>query len=289
MTLQDHMRAELAGWGGAVPVGWRDIFDGVSPNLDARSLTRTQDEEFRPSYPPLQAPDGEPWLFRPFRNIEPAQVRVVVIGQDPYPERERATGRAFEDGAAHGLGIATSLRRLLQSALTAMNQNLEADRDFRGWNTIQGQVGARLTDQAAMTQYFDGLAEQGVLFMNAAWTFTEIEPLPNPKEHARRLGRIQRAHRALWRPLTRRVIERLAEQDQPPIFLLFGGEAKNCFNYVTRRLQEIPGNIRCDHPTARLGTYFDTENPLRQVNRALEARREIIWWPPVALEPGPRG
>jgi uracil DNA glycosylase len=242
----------------------------------------------------LQAPDGEAWLFRPFRNINPIQVRVVAIGQDPYPERERATGRAFEDGAAHHLGIATSLRRLLQSALTTMNHNLGADRDIHGWNTIQDQVGARLTDQAAMTQYFDGLAGQGVLFINAAWTFTEIEPHPNPRERARRLGRVQRAHRALWRPVTRKVIEQLAKQDQPPVFLLFGGEAQKCFNFVAQHLQEIPANVCCDHPTARGGTYFNVANPLRQAdqalrppNQALEIHRAINWWPPIGLEPAP--
>jgi uracil DNA glycosylase len=287
LTLQDHMRIELAGWAGAIPNAWRGLFDGVSPNFDASSLMQTQDEEFRPSYPPLREREGGPWLFRPFRNILPAQVRVVALGQDPYPERARATGRAFEDSAAHRLGIAPSLRRLLQSALTAMNQNLRADQDIHGWNIIQGQVGARLSDQAAMTHYFDGLAAQGVLLMNAAWTFTEIAPPLDPRERARRLGRVQRAHRALWRPVTRRVIRQLAEQDQPPVFLLFGREAQACFNFATQHLQAIPTNIFCDHPTARRGTYFDVENPLRQVNQALEVPGDIQWWPPIVPVPIP--
>jgi len=284
LTLQSYMRAELTGWAHAIPDAWRTVFDGASPNFAALSLARTQDDEFRPSHPPLLLPNGEAALFRAFRNIQPARVRVVVIGQDPYPERERATGRAFEDGALHR-SISISLRRLLQSALTAMNPALNADLNISGWDTIQGQVGAHLTNQAAMTQYFDGLAGQGVLFMNAAWTLTEIEWLADPMQRKRRLGRVQRAHRALWHPMTRRVIERLADREQPPVFLLFGGEAQKCFNSAMRHLQEIPTSIRCDHPTARQGTYFDTENPLRQANQALGLPRAIQWWPPMALEP----
>ena len=93
-----------------------------------------------------------------------------------------------------------------------MSPALNADLEIGGWDRIQDQVEARLINQAAMTQYFDGLAGQGVLFMNAAWTFTEIEWLPDRRQRERRLGRVQRAHRALWRPMTRRVIQRLAER-----------------------------------------------------------------------------
>lgn len=94
------MRAELAEWADAIPDAWRETFGGTLPDFDAPSLARVQDEEFRHFHPPLRAPEERPQMFRAFHHIEPAQVRVFVLGQDPYPERARATGRAFEDGAA---------------------------------------------------------------------------------------------------------------------------------------------------------------------------------------------
>lgn len=175
------------------------------------------------------------------------------------------------------------MKRLLQSALTAMDPELQADQDSAGWNLIREQVGGRLHDQAAMEHYFDGLTEQGVLFLNAAWTFTEIEWHPDAGERRRQRDRVQNAHRALWRPVTERVIDRLAARHGPPVFLLFGREAQRCFNSTTRNLQDIPVHTCCDHPTARRGTYFDAENPLRQVNQALGIPRAIDWWPPAAL------
>ena len=278
------MRAELAEWADAIPEAWRETFARTFPDVDAPSLARVQDEEFRQSHPPLQSPDEGPQMFQAFRHIKPKQVRVFAIGQDPYPERDRATGRAFEDGAADLRGIAISLRRVLQSALTAMDPALEADRGIRGWDTIRGEIGARLTDQAAVMRYFDGLAGQGVLFLNAAWTFTEIEWHLDAGERKRRSDRVQNAHRALWRPVTSRVINRLAARDGAPVFLLFGKNAWNCFRFATRHLQEPPTSVFCAHPTARRAAYFDHDNPLRRTNQALELldRETVQWWPPMA-------
>jgi len=288
MTLRAHMQQVLAGWPEGAPQGWRVALEDTVLNFGSRSLGTAHDGVARPAYPPLRAGNDGRYLFRAFHGINPDQVRVVVIGQDPYPERARATGRAFEDGASLALGIAESMKRLLQSALTAMDPGLHADQNGAGWNLIREQVEARLHDQAMMEHYFDGLTDQGVLFLNAAWTFTEIEWHPDAGERRRRRDRVQNAHRALWRPVMERVIDRLASRAGPPVFLLFGREAQKCFNSATRNLQEVPASICCDHPTARRGTYFDTENPLRQVNQALrppnqalEACRDIQWWPQV--------
>lgn len=280
------MRAELEGWADAIPDAWREAFGGALPNLDAPSLARVPNEEFRQSHPPLQAPDEDHQMFRAFRHIEPAQVRVFAIGQDPYPERDRATGRAFEDGAADLRSIASSLRRILQSGLTAMAPARRADRGIHGWGAIRAEVAAHLNDRAAMTQYFDGLAEQGVLFLNAAWTFTEIEHHPDREERKRRRARLQNAHRALWRPVTERVIGQLAAQNGGPVFLLFGGEALERFRLATRHLQEPPTSVFCAHPTARRAAYFDYQNPLRRVNRVRELRNleAVQWWPYAAQD-----
>ncbi len=283
MTLRDHMQEVLAGWPAGAPEPWQATFVGTALNFGSRSLEIPHNGVAHPAYPPLQAGNDERHLFRTFHRINPDQVRVVVIGQDPYPESPRATGRAFEDGAAHALGIAESLKRLLQSALTAMDPALQADQNRVGWNLIREQVEEHLHDQAAVEHYFDGLTEQRVLFLNAAWTFTEIEWHPDAGERKRRRDRVQNAHRALWRPVTERVIARLAVRNGPPVFLLFGREAQKCFSSATRNLQEVPASICCYHPTARREAYFEAENPLRQVNQALGIPRAIHWWPPEAL------
>ncbi|MFC3059956.1 uracil-DNA glycosylase family protein [Paenirhodobacter populi] len=279
MTLKDTMANALeAGWADAVPLSWRQEFDNVSPDFTAHALNKVQEGEFSSPYPSLLPDQNQRHLFRAFRGIAPNQVRVCVIGQDPYPERDRATGRAFEDGAAHS-GIAISLRRLLQSAVTVSNQNQKADENASGWSLIRDDADQYFSETEAMTMYFDRLAEEGVLFLNAAWTFTESAPLPSKKELKYRRDRIQRAHAALWKPVTLRLIKRLAERDDPPVFLLLGKKAKKILSTATKRdKKEIP-NVYCPHPTARKGAYFNHRNPLAQVNEILKPAAAVKWSP----------
>lgn len=165
-----------------------------------------------------------------------------------------------------------------------MNPALQADQNGAGWNLIRERVDEYFHDQEKMEHYFDGLTEQRILFLNAAWTFSEIEPHPDRKERERRLARTQRAHRALWRPVTDRIIGQLAAREGAPVFLLFGGEARDRFHFATRYLQEPPTSVFCAHPTARRAAYFNYENSLRRGNQVLELLdlEPVQWWPPAA-------
>jgi hypothetical protein len=60
-------------------------FDGVELPFDA--------------IPPL--PGGAIWpanVFRALNDLDPAHVRAVIFGNDPYTKVEQATGRSFEQG-----------------------------------------------------------------------------------------------------------------------------------------------------------------------------------------------
>ncbi|MFC3058491.1 uracil-DNA glycosylase family protein [Paenirhodobacter populi] len=266
-----------------MPRAWRPVFAGVDPQIESPLLARVQDGEFSPSYPSL-VQEGGRHLFRAFSRISPARTRVVVIGQDPYPEHERATGRAFEDGAAYTRGFADSIRKLFQSAVAIVEPDLQVDQNAAGWNLIRQQVRERLPNQRAIAGYFDTLAaEQGVLFLNAAWTFTDVRGDHDARARERLRGRVQRAHQALWRPVTLRLIERLALRRRPPVFLLFGGEAQSSFRAATRNLPAVPSSICCAHPGARQGAYYAEENPLARTNNVLAQldRARVVWWPPL--------
>lgn len=270
MTLRAYMEAALAGWPAGVPEAWRDVLEDAVPDLDSIPMDLAHDGATQPAYPPLQADNGQ-HLFRAFYETTPAAVRVVVIGQDPYPERRRATGRAFEDGGtAHGLGVANSLRRLLQSALETAPAP-QGDRNGDGRIGLEAQIREHLPDQTAMTRYFNGLERQGVLFLNAAWTFTD-------KEH-------RGAHRALWKPVTLRLIENLAARDQPTVFVLFGRHAQ-CLLSRVEGIWRHAAIVRNGHPS--ISAYFQSLNPIVRATDSLGTLREPIepdadpiqWWPP---------
>ncbi|KEJ94970.1 Uracil-DNA glycosylase [Pseudosulfitobacter pseudonitzschiae] len=263
MSLRDDMQQALAEWAATVPENWREAI--IAPNLEADKLVGAQDEEgaFAP-YPPLHDAEGARHLFLPFTGLLPTDVRVVLIGQDPYTEPDRATGRSFEDGVAGRISETTrpALRRLVQSAVApGLLGGPEPWRNLR----------AMLGDPPPQTvRFFDCLQEQGVLFVNASWTFTH-------KKH-------QSAHKEIWRLLTEHLLRQIAAAQGGTVFLLLGREAQDVFRRSIPEPDDFPrtASIAHPHPTAYRGdTYFNGANPLISVNQALQAmgEAEIEWWP----------
>ena len=102
-------------------------------------------------------------LCRAFDGLTPADVRVVVLGQDPYPKIGQATGRAFEDGTWNNdFGhLAESLRPIVRSALALAWDEPALHGDAWNWNEL---CAGRLDDdaaRAAMSGFFDSLAGPG--------------------------------------------------------------------------------------------------------------------------------
>lgn len=113
-------------WQAALP-GWTaERIDAVCARVKAASGER----DIGPADP-----------FRALRFVDPAGVKVVLLGQDPYPRPGHADGLAFSAGH----GKPASLRRIFQV--------LAHDRP--GW-------------QAPAQWKLDGWARQGVLLLNPA-------------------------------------------------------------------------------------------------------------------------
>lgn len=274
--LQERMVAHLADWKQSLSEDWQNVFFGVEPNFLGIPEDLEIDDHL-PIFPARwDAPiDGSPngaHLCRAFDGLPPELVRVVVLGQDPYPDVRRATGRAFEDGAWEGnaTSLADSLKRLMQSAILSVRNDLEVPRDSAGWSAVrQALEDGHLELPQNSEQYFTGLVEQRVLFVNAAWTHSRSVDL--------------KEHQALWKPILDRLIQRLASnRDIPVVFLLLGKDAQLRFceaDHVCNRAA-IVANA---HPSYAK-TYFERKNPLLRVNDALRelGQHEIVWWPPEA-------
>lgn len=120
----------------SLPAAWRCVLPGWTQEAESavvRAVRETSSD--RPIAP------ADP--FRALRLVGPAQARVVVFGQDPYPRPGHADGLAFSAGT----GRPHSLRRVFEV--------LEADRP--GW---------RRPGRWAL----DCWARQGVLLLNPVLT-----------------------------------------------------------------------------------------------------------------------
>jgi uracil-DNA glycosylase len=124
--------------------------------------------------------------FRALRLVAPDAVRVVVIGQDPYPTAGHADGLAFSAGK----GRPRSLARIFEV--------LAADRpgDF----------------EPPETWNLDAWAERGVLLLNPVLT-VEVGASGS------HLG-------CGWQALTVEIVQFLSRRPNPPTFLLWGAKAQ---------------------------------------------------------------
>ena len=164
VALRERMLVHLnPNWRQDIPQqsGWSVFFaECPPPNFEAvpEAFEIADDAQIWPgrrNRPLSEAPEGA-HICRAFDGLEPVYVRVVVLGQDPYPGISQATGRAFEDGQwqdRRPQELAKSLKPLMLAAFATQEDRAD---HFRA-----GQWSELLRDQAILLpvlgQYFDGL------------------------------------------------------------------------------------------------------------------------------------
>lgn len=273
-SLRAYLEGQLAGWRDDLVVPWQSFFEGVEPDFAAIGSQFTYDPNL-PMIPPRRifplegAPEGA-HVFRAFEGLTPQQVQVVVIGQDPYPNKARATGRAFEDGALVDWGgaVAVSLKSIVQSTLAMRLDEPQLNASKAAWSEIRARVRSGELQLERIGIWFDRLqAQEGVLFVNAGWTLTRFVSGASDE---------QKAHIAMWAPLMQRLLRGLAERDRPTVFLLLGNFARDLFaaagvEAVARARGTWEAKVQSvQHPHPNAPGYFAAGNPLAKVNQQLE-------------------
>ncbi len=130
---------------------------------------------------------------RPLRALEltpPEDVRVVILGQDPYHGRGQAEGLAFS--VAPGVALPPSLRNIFK----------ELQRDLGTPPPAFPQPGGSLVKWA----------QNGVLLLNTTLTVEEGQPASHAGQG--------------WELLTDAVIRHVAQGSRPVVFMLWGAHAQ---------------------------------------------------------------
>ena len=120
------------------------------------------------------------------------QVRVVLIGQDPY----------HGPGQAHGLCFSVRPGQSKPPSLQNVFKELESD------------LGIKAPRHGTLT----GWAEQGVLLLNTVLTVRHREANSHKQKG--------------WEKFTRALIKRLGQGDNRLVFVLWGGQAKKMAKYI---------------------------------------------------------
>jgi uracil-DNA glycosylase len=126
------------------------------------------------------------------------EVKVVILGQDPYHGPNQAHGLAFS--VRHGNRIPPSLRNIFK----------EID---RGAAQAAGPAGAPSQGLAALRSgSLEAWARQGVLLLNTCMTVEAGAPGSHAKQG--------------WEALTDRLIQTVANATEPVVFMLWGAHAQ---------------------------------------------------------------
>lgn len=126
-------------------------------------------------------------VFRALHHLEPEQVNVVILGQDPYHGPGQAQGLSFS--VPDGLACPPSLRNIFKElALEYPGTPLRKRTDLSDW------------------------AAQGVLLLNTSLTVENGQAASHAKKG--------------WEAVTDAIIAAVAQTPQPKVFLLWGSHAQ---------------------------------------------------------------
>ena len=184
-----------------------------------------------------------PHVFSAFDDLTPTDVKILLIGEDPYPSVNQATGRSFEQGDlnfwvpldggdGHPVRCARSLQSIVQQLATFRTGCPVYSESAGGWDVFKRHIGLGaplhnciLTPRAV----FDQWQEAGVLMLNTALTFTN-----RPQK---------RYHAMLWRPFIRTIVGYFACRQEATVFLCFGGKASGTLGPLIRAILEHRGLV----------------------------------------------
>jgi len=281
LALKDAMQDILAGWRQDLDPGWRAVVNGSELGFDAIDPALTL-EPWEPVFPVRRgrtfpgAPKGA-HIFHAFDAIDPDDVCVVVLGQDPYPCAAFSTGRAFEAGNVAAWRelekmFSVSVRTYMQLVAAARTGNAAYAASTLAWQTLLADIEAGRVDIEPADRIADRWVGQGVLLVNSALTLSRFAVAGDPHQ--------LRGHLPLWRPFIAGVLRHLAGRGTPVVFIGFGGQAADALSTagIAEGMSGAVGCVLREHP-ARGDMVLSLENPFLVANRMLAAAggKPVAW------------
>lgn len=210
---------------------WKDFLNSEQQKEYYKRLREFLAVEYKTKtvYPPSDS------IFKAFEITSLSNVRVVIIGQDPYHTPNTAMGLAFS--VKPHCVIPPSLRNIYQEIDNEYGEHCLKNGDLTPW------------------------AQQGVFLLNTTLTVRQGKP-------ASHFGRG-------WERFTNEVISLLNADNSPKVFMLWGKNAKDKHNLITNERHFVleaahpspfsayNGFFGCNH--FRLANQFLRDNDIDEV------------------------
>ncbi|MCQ2793819.1 MAG: uracil-DNA glycosylase [Bacilli bacterium] len=191
---------------------WNSLFDKIKVEPYAHKLRAFLDEEYAryTVYPPRAL------MHNAFNQTNPATLKVVILGQDPYHEPQQAMGLSFS--VPSGVTLPPSLQNI--------------------YKEIENEYGEKMKEDGDLTY----LAKQGCLLLNTILSVRAHQPLSHDiKEYASFIAD---------------VLKYIDTLNQPIVFMLWGGHAKKYKQYIHNPHRLILESVHPSPLSANRGGWF---------------------------------
>ncbi|RXR18961.1 uracil-DNA glycosylase [Flavobacterium amnicola] len=218
-----------------IHASWHSFFETESDQDYFKNLMVQVDEEYQNQvcFPPKKL------IFNAFNQFAITDLKVVIIGQDPYHGEGEANGLCFS--VNDGVAIPPSLKNIFTEI------NTEFDRVFF---PTSGNL--------------EAWAQQGILLLNAGLTVRK--DLANSHKHLK------------WNVFTDNVIHYISENCENVVFLLWGSFAHKKGSKIDREKHLVLETGHPSPLSANRGFWFGNNHFLK-TNDYLKSvgKREIEW------------
>ena len=219
--------------------GWHNLLKGFLLSQNFTNIFKTLEElvnDDKRFTPPLKE------VFRAFTECPLDKLKVIVVGQDPYPQL----------GVADGISFSCSKKDKKEASLRYIHK------------AIAETVYNNDVDFESLSNDLSTWSNQGVLMLNTALT-TEV-------------GKIGK-HMDIWKPFIAYLFDMLNHRDHEYVFVFLGKKAQYFEELVDDIRHFI---LRTSHPASAAYAKEKTWNcndVFNEVNNLLETRKiEKITW-----------
>lgn len=138
-------------------------------------------------------------ILRAFKLTDYDNVKVVILGQDPYHGINEANGLAFS--VSKGVRLPPSLQNIYKELYNDLGITVSSNGDLEKW------------------------AREGVLLLNSVFTVEKDKPASH-----KNIG---------WEQFSDEVIKKVNEKNTPVVFILWGSFAKSKAKYITNPIHLV--------------------------------------------------
>jgi len=220
-----------------IKLSWRTLLQEIKneyPVIISKLEKKLNDECNLGIFPQLEH------IFNAFTFFELDEMKVCIIGQDPYHGKGQAHGLSFS--VQDDIKIPPSLKNIFQ----------ELKEEYDDFN---------IPRHGNLTNW----AQQGVLLLNSSLTVLEGKP---------------NSHQDIWSPLTTIIIKKISEKHPACAFMLWGNDAKKYLkNKTIDKTKHYILEANHPSPlSANRGGWFGN-NHFKLTNQYLEShQKKIIDW-----------